>query len=191
MVAKSTGGSLDRYMTEQKAQETVEGKSYWTAHPKPGACEKCQAMAKKICLEKPERPHPNGKCEYKKHDIKAPKTAWTLDGTHLCMKGGPCFTAVSGAKRTKPLPPGVYTIMGNAVTVPESNKKYPSFCDQKWNCWWVKIVPNLDAGGRSGFGIHPDGNVSGTAGCIGLTDDDTTESREFFTNIKGQPILVK
>jgi len=42
--------------------------SYWTVHPKANACEKCQAMKGIRFKKKPERPHPNCKCEIKKHE---------------------------------------------------------------------------------------------------------------------------
>ncbi|MEW5773395.1 MAG: hypothetical protein AB1916_07695 [Thermodesulfobacteriota bacterium] len=45
------------------------GKTYWTVQPKPGACEKCQAMASKVFTEKPERPHPNCMCLIQKHKV--------------------------------------------------------------------------------------------------------------------------
>ncbi|OBQ46323.1 hypothetical protein [Halodesulfovibrio spirochaetisodalis] len=36
---------------------------YWKVIPNEGACEKCQAMGQGVHWEKPERPHPNCKCE--------------------------------------------------------------------------------------------------------------------------------
>lgn len=54
--------------------------SYWTVHPKPNACDKCQSMAGVKFEEKPERPHPNCKCEIKKHKGKAEER---LDCSHL------------------------------------------------------------------------------------------------------------
>ncbi|QGY39221.1 hypothetical protein GM415_03480 [Pseudodesulfovibrio cashew] len=42
---------------------------YWTVHPKPNACDKCKAMAGLKYISEPERPHPNCKCEIKKHYI--------------------------------------------------------------------------------------------------------------------------
>lgn len=35
----------------------------------------------------------------------------------------------------------------------------------------------FDLHGRYGLGIHPDGNVPGTEGCIGLLDSDTSDFR--------------
>ncbi|BDQ34565.1 DUF2778 domain-containing protein [Pseudodesulfovibrio portus] len=190
MSATATGENLDQYMAGQKAQGKVEGEFYWTAHPKPGACERCLDMAKETYPEEPKRPHPNCKCVYKKHDIKDPETDWMFDGTHLCIKGGPCFAAVSGGFGKGALPPGVYNIITNAITL-ENIQETQGYCDKHGNCWWVKIAPTFDANGRGGFGIHPDGNKSGTLGCIGLSARDTSEAKGHFKNVEGQKILVK
>lgn len=40
---------------------------YWTVHPKPKACDKRKAMAGLKYTSRPERLHPNCKCEIKKH----------------------------------------------------------------------------------------------------------------------------
>ncbi|WP_338669199.1 hypothetical protein [Pseudodesulfovibrio methanolicus] len=190
MSARATGEGLDRYMMDQKAQGNVEGDSYWTVHPAPGACEKCRAMALEIYLEEPERPHPHCGCEYKRHDIRDPKTEWVFDGKSLCVKGGPCFACVSGPHGKGALPKGIYTVVGDLVSL-ERCEENAGFCDKAGNCWWVPIAPDFDAKGRGHFGIHPDGNIPGTKGCIGLTAPDTGEAKEFFENVKGQKVLVK
>lgn len=41
-------------------------KASWTVHPKPSACEKCQAMKGIRFQEQPQRPHPNCKCEIRR-----------------------------------------------------------------------------------------------------------------------------
>jgi len=128
----STKESLAEFMAGEKAQGKVEEKHYWTVHPKPKACEACQAMADEIYLEEPQRPHPNCKCEYKKHDIKDPTTEWAFDGKSLCIKGGPCFPCGSGPLGKGALPPGVYTITGNAVAISSDDVRY---CDSNGHCW--------------------------------------------------------
>lgn len=40
---------------------------FWTVTPKKNACEKCQALKGKTFKKKPKRPHPNCKCEIKRH----------------------------------------------------------------------------------------------------------------------------
>lgn len=42
---------------------------YWKVIPNEGACEKCQAMGQGVHWEKPERPHPNCKCDIKPGSI--------------------------------------------------------------------------------------------------------------------------
>ncbi|HAS87870.1 MAG TPA: hypothetical protein DCS48_00955 [Desulfovibrio sp.] len=50
--------------------DNLEGAQfYWTVHPNPGACDKCQDMADEIYRQEPERPHPNCKCQIKRHAI--------------------------------------------------------------------------------------------------------------------------
>ena len=43
---------------------------FWKVIPNEGACEKCQAMGEGVHWEKPERPHPNCKCEIQKKSTK-------------------------------------------------------------------------------------------------------------------------
>jgi len=42
--------------------------TYRTVQPKAKACDKCQAMAGKKFMEKPEPPHPNCKCDIRQHE---------------------------------------------------------------------------------------------------------------------------
>ncbi|WP_285908071.1 hypothetical protein [Pseudodesulfovibrio pelocollis] len=42
---------------------------YWTFHPKPNACDRCKAMSAWKFPQLPQRPHPNCKCEIRKHPI--------------------------------------------------------------------------------------------------------------------------
>lgn len=53
--------------------------TFWTVHPKPKACDKCQEMEGIKYWEKPERPHPNCKCDIRKHEYKPGKR--TIVGT--------------------------------------------------------------------------------------------------------------
>jgi len=62
------------YESSNQAQPSdPKGDYYWTVHPKSKACDKGQALAGKEFMEKPERPHPNCKCEIKKHPLRRPK----------------------------------------------------------------------------------------------------------------------
>jgi hypothetical protein len=50
-----------------------KGDFYWTVHPKPKACEKCKALEGREFMVEPSRPHPNCKCEIKKHPLRRKK----------------------------------------------------------------------------------------------------------------------
>ena len=196
MVGVSTKESLARWQ-EKWAREAAEkeqeaeperGKHYWTVHPKPDACDVCKGMEGIVFTEEPERPHPNCRCRIEKHDKPPVDAQWTFDGSMFCLKNGKCWPAVSGPLKKGALPPGVYTITGNAVAI---GKDDPRYCDEKGNCWWVPIEADFDAGGRGHFGIHPDGGDAGTQGCIGLTNRDTNDAYHALKNAKGQKIYVK
>lgn len=58
-VFKSSGSSKRDTRTRRNDLQT----EYWKVIPNEGACEKCQAMREGVHWEKPERPHPNCKCE--------------------------------------------------------------------------------------------------------------------------------
>lgn len=77
MVGVSTEENLANARKAQPSREAKKfdhkGDYYWTVHPKQNACEKCQTMAGKEFMEEPERPHPNCKCEIKKHPLQKPK----------------------------------------------------------------------------------------------------------------------
>ena len=58
-------------LSSGKTEDETAGnnsRTYWTVHPKSKACDKCQAMAGIKFSEKPERPHPNCKCEMREHE---------------------------------------------------------------------------------------------------------------------------
>ena len=78
------------------------------------------------------------------------------------------YAAVSGPWG-KPLPSGRYRVeVRNAVV---GGSLSSSYRDRKTgHAWFIPITPLFNTN-RGGFGIHPDGNVAGTLGCIGLTGD--------------------
>jgi hypothetical protein len=53
----------------ESGKDDKDKRYYWTVHPKPNACDKCKAMAGLKYASEPQRPHPNCKCEIKKHYI--------------------------------------------------------------------------------------------------------------------------
>jgi hypothetical protein len=63
------------------------------------------------------------------------------------------------------------------VTQTSNPTNYASFCDNAGNCWFARLTPNFQTG-RTGLGIHPDGGVEGTSGCVGATGDNTQSLRD-------------
>jgi len=45
------------------------------------------------------------------------------------------------------------------------------------------------ASGRTSLGIHPDGNVPGTLGCIGIREEDTKDLLNWLREAEGPIIL--
>ena len=114
--------------------------------------------------------------------------------SYVTINGSPLesWPAVSGPWGKGPAPAGPYTVNGAPVTVPPSNPNYNSYCDPSGNCWWVPITPNFTPDPfRDGLGIHPDGGVPGTSGCIGAKGRNTQNLRNFLTNNPGLPLIVQ
>lgn len=72
-LAKLKKAEADYESNRDNPPKDPKGDYYWTVHPKPKACEKCKALEGKEFMEKPERPHPNCKCEIKKHPLRRAK----------------------------------------------------------------------------------------------------------------------
>lgn len=70
---KHAGADSAEQEEEYTLQHPDTGRYYWTVHPKDNACDKCQAMAGQVYETKPDRPHPNCKCEIRKHENKRAK----------------------------------------------------------------------------------------------------------------------
>ena len=54
--------------------------------------------------------------------------------------------------------------------------------------WFLPLTPRFSTS-RHGFGIHPDGNLPGTKGCVGLQGADIKKSWDKWmrTSLKGRP----
>ena len=115
--------------------------------------------------------------------------AGTITQTDSNGNPGNSWPAGSGPWGNGQLPAGDYTLPGPPVPVPSSHPNQSSYCDGAGNCWWQPTTPNFPTN-RTGLGIHPDGNVPGTAGCIGATDNDTTSLRDALMNDQG-PLTVR
>ena len=95
---------------------------------------------------------------------------------------GESWNAVSGPFYPGQRPPGLYTVGRREITDYTASIK-PAFQDKTGRGFFIPIYPRFSTsrgkiGGR--LGIHPDGNLPGTEGCIGLTGDNT---RSFYDAI--------
>ena len=77
------------------------------------------------------------------------------------------WDAVSGPWGKGVLPNGVYTIERRKLTEYTTNIGN-GFKDETGKGYFIPLTPTFDIGGRTGFGIHPDGNKPGTKGCVGI-----------------------
>lgn len=82
--------------------------------------------------------------------------------------------AVSGAYGNGMIEVGEYKARRNFLLDKPGENTY---CDTKNNCWFQLLDPQFDTD-RTEIGIHPDGNVVGTKGCIGL--DPNTDTKLWY-----------
>jgi len=113
-------------------------------------------------------------------------TLYQTDAKGNFIKSWP---AISGPWGKGALEPGTYIFPSPPVSVPSNNPNQSAFCDKSGNCWWQPITPTFSTS-RSRLGIHPDGNVPGTKGCIGATNSDTSSLKNALTNDQG-PLMVR
>ena len=77
------------------------------------------------------------------------------------------FPALSGPHGKGPLPEGWYRPGPLIELNPETCN--PGFSVGKI-AFWIRLYPQFETD-RTGLGIHPDGNIKGTLGCIGIHPD--------------------
>jgi hypothetical protein len=78
------------------------------------------------------------------------------------------FRAVTGGYGRGPLPDGKYEVkIRHAVTGDASSMNSGYVDPLTGQGWFLPLSPTFSTE-RSGFGIHPDGNLPGTLGCIGV-----------------------
>jgi len=89
--------------------------------------------------------------------------------------------ARSGPWGKGPLPAGAYLVEPPVTfdALPDS-----PYSDGKGFSWFARLHPQFKTD-RSGFGIHPDGNVPGTKGCIGLVLEDSRPFYDWLGAAKG------
>lgn len=86
--------------------------------------------------------------------------------------------AKSGPFGKGALPPGQYTVEPAKDLDPKDERNKP-YRDKLGNAWFARLVPTFETF-RAGFGVHPDGNVPGTEGCIGIVAANTLDWRRQF-----------
>ena len=83
------------------------------------------------------------------------------------------YEVVSGGYGKGEIPEGTYDIERyNAVVGDKSTMKSGFVNPTNGGGWFLPLTPKF-ATGRHGFGIHPDGNLPGTKGCVGLQGADS------------------
>lgn len=109
----------------------------------------------------------------------------TFDGETLRW-GDMAWPAKSGPHGKGFLPPGEYGIDWKHCAEGKGLERPYRVGDV---AFWVPLVNSAeaDAEGRGHFGIHPDGNVPGTAGCVGIQPaqgDAALHCRSFWERVK-------
>ena len=96
------------------------------------------------------------------------------------------YRAITGPHGKGALPVGQYEVGTRHAVVGSSLSS--SFEDTvSKNRWFIPIKPQFFTH-RDGFGIHPDGNIEGTKGCIGLT---SSYANSFWVRWKLEPLPIR
>jgi RHS repeat-associated protein len=96
------------------------------------------------------------------------------------------WPATSGPYGNGALPAGDYT-----AGIPRELPKVPNspYCDSGGNCWFSPLEPNFPTD-RTSLGIHPDGNIPGTEGCVGVKSRNTEDLRDLLKEFPGDIVHV-
>jgi len=100
--------------------------------------------------------------------------------------GAEHYKAITGGFGLGPLPDGEYEVKTRNVVV-GSHLASGFENTLTGNRWFIPIIPRF-ASTRDGFGIHPDGNVPGTKGCIGL---QSSEAGSFWRRWLNTPLTAR
>lgn len=85
----------------------------------------------------------------------------------LLTIGDESFKCISGGGGKGPLPSGKYLVK-KAYFLPSDFPNKEAYSKNGYS-FFTPLVPQFNTD-RTQLGIHPDGNVPGTLGCIGLTE---------------------
>ncbi len=113
---------------------------------------------------------------------------WKFEKNRLIAPDGRFWAAVSGPFGKGKLPSWEYLI-GKPVEIKSTAAKFDPYRDKSGFAWWCKLKPLFETD-RSGFGIHPDGNIPGTLGCVGIKMNDTREVFEALLNSKDKILIA-
>lgn len=90
---------------------------------------------------------------------------------------------VSGPFGKGALPKGIYTVKGDGFDdrPPGDDHFDTNYCDKdQKNCWFHWFDTSMLDPIRSDIGFHPDYDTSGTNGCIGIKEQDTSAWKASF-----------
>lgn len=99
-------------------------------------------------------------------------------------KETPSWKATSGPHGKGAAPRGAYQV-GRPTAIDPSNV---AFRDPQGLAWFAELTPSFKTD-RTSLGIHPDGNVPGTQGCIGIVEKDTKPLFDFLSECP-QPVVL-
>ena len=112
------------------------------------------------------------KLEYRVLYVEKQKNDYYLTRGYI-MADGHYFPCVSGKYGRGTIPLGEYEIKP-VIELKDDGKSLAYKRDGK--PWYAPLIPigkcEDSKGDRTGLAIHPDGNIEGTLGCIGITDND-------------------
>lgn len=97
------------------------------------------------------------------------------------------WDATSGPYGQGEIPAGAYVI-GKPVAIDAGAPENRPYKDDSDFAWWCPITPMYGGCTFVGLGIHPDGNVPGTQGCVGI--DPTIDTGKVFQALGDQPRKV-
>ncbi len=98
--------------------------------------------------------------------------------------------AISGPHGNGALPEGLYHVVHSGLLVKTPEERNGAYCDSLRQCWFQYMEPQFSTE-RTELGIHPDGNVEGTSGCIGILDANSKPWYDAFeTNTRTLTVEV-
>ena len=118
---------------------------------------------------------------FKIENIRENKAYGTLKWSEKGLQTG----AYSGPYGNGELPAGLYHAYRNKLIDKEGEEGY---CDSLNNCWFQVIDPQFSTE-RNNLGIHPDGNLEGTLGCIGLLEANTKSWYDAFAEVESYTVV--